>query len=71
MHVETILITMIQPYSPNGQYYNTKKKEVIRSWKKTVGRPRLRWEDDIRRDSSLLLNVRQLMRLTGNKDIWR
>jgi hypothetical protein len=50
MPVETIPITMIlRPYSPNGKYYNTpQKKEVIRSWKKTVGRPRLRW-GDIRR----------------------
>jgi hypothetical protein len=47
-----------------------KNTEVIRSWKKTVGRPRMRWED-IRRDSLLLLNVWQWWRLTGNKDTWR
>jgi hypothetical protein len=37
---------------------------------KTVGRPRLRWKD-IRRDSLLLLNVRQWRTLSENKDIWR
>jgi hypothetical protein len=35
-----------------------------------VGRPRLRWEDNIRRDS-LLLNVRGWRRWAGNRDFWR
>jgi hypothetical protein len=36
-----------------------------------VGRPRLRWEDNISRDSLLLLNIRGWRRLTGGRDIWR
>jgi hypothetical protein len=35
-----------------------------------VGRPRLRWEDNIRRDS-LLLNIREWRRRAGDRDIWR
>jgi hypothetical protein len=35
-----------------------------------VGRPRLRWEDNIRRDS-LLLNIRVGRRRAGDRDIWR
>jgi hypothetical protein len=49
-------------------------------WKKTcgkttteVGRPRLRWEDNMRRDSLLLLNVRdgQGIRISGGKILKR
>ena len=36
-----------------------------------VGRPRLRREDDIRRDSLLLLNRRGQRRLAGYRDFWR
>jgi len=34
-----------------------------------VGRPRLRWED-IRKDSSLLLNIRGWRRLAGGRNTW-
>jgi hypothetical protein len=34
-----------------------------------VGRPRLRWEDNIRRDS--LLNIREWRRWAGDRDICR
>jgi len=36
-----------------------------------VGRPRLKWVDNIRRDSSLLLNIRGWRRITRNRDIRR
>jgi hypothetical protein len=36
-----------------------------------VGRPRLRWADNIRRDPSLLLNIRGWRRVVGNRDIRR
>jgi hypothetical protein len=36
-----------------------------------VGRPWLRWEDNIRRDSLLLLNIRRWSRWAGDRDIWR
>jgi hypothetical protein len=39
--------------------------------RRPVGRPRLRWEDNIRRDSLLLLNVRGWRRGAGDRDIWR
>jgi hypothetical protein len=39
--------------------------------RRPVGRPRLRWEDSIRRDSLLLLNVRGWRRRAGDRDIWR
>ena len=32
-----------------------------------VGRPQLRWEENIRRDSSLLLNIREWRTLAGGK----
>jgi hypothetical protein len=35
-----------------------------------VGRPRQRWEDNMRRDSLLLLNIRGWKRLAGDNDIW-
>jgi hypothetical protein len=38
--------------------------------RRPVGRPRLRWEDNIRRDS-LLLNIRGWRRRAGDRDIWR
>jgi hypothetical protein len=38
--------------------------------RRSVGRPRLRWEDNIRRDS-LLLNIRGWRRWAGDRDIWR
>jgi hypothetical protein len=37
--------------------------------RRPVGRPRLRWEDNIRRDS--LLNIRGWRRWAGDRDIWR
>jgi hypothetical protein len=36
-----------------------------------VGRQRLRWEDNVRRDSLLLLNIRGWRRWAGDRDIWR
>jgi hypothetical protein len=39
--------------------------------RRPVGRPRLRWEDNIRRDSLLLLNIRGWRRRAGDSDIWR
>jgi len=39
--------------------------------RRPVGRPRLRWVDNIRRDSSLLLNIRGWSRVAGNRDIRR
>jgi hypothetical protein len=38
--------------------------------RRSVGRPRLRWDDNIRRDS-LLLNLRGWRRWAGDRDIWR
>jgi hypothetical protein len=38
--------------------------------RRPVGRPRLRREENIRRGSSLLLNIRERT-LSGGKDIWR
>jgi hypothetical protein len=38
--------------------------------RRPVGRPRLRWEDNIRRDS-LLLNIRGWRGWAGDRDIWR
>jgi hypothetical protein len=38
--------------------------------RRPVGRPRLRWEDNIRRDS-LLLNIRGWRRWAEDRDIWR
>jgi hypothetical protein len=37
--------------------------------RRPVGKPRLRWEENVRRDSSLPLNVR--WRLAGDRDIWK
>jgi hypothetical protein len=31
----------------------------------------LRWEDNNRRDSSLLLNIKGWKKLAGDRDIWR
>jgi hypothetical protein len=39
--------------------------------RRPVGRPRLRWEDNIRRDSLLLLNIRGWRRWGVDRDIWR
>jgi hypothetical protein len=39
--------------------------------RRPVGRPRLRWEDNIRRDSLLLLNIRGWRRWAGYRDVWR
>jgi hypothetical protein len=39
--------------------------------RRPVGRPRLRCEDNIKGDSSLLLNIRGWRRLAGHRDIWR
>jgi hypothetical protein len=39
--------------------------------RRPVERPRLRWEDNIRRDSLLLLNIRGWRRRAGDRDIWR
>ena len=39
------------------------------SWKRPTGRQRLKWED-IRRDSSLQLNIRGWWRLAEDSDIW-
>jgi hypothetical protein len=39
--------------------------------RRPVLRPRLRWEDIIRRDSLLLLNIRGWRRWAGDRDIWR
>jgi hypothetical protein len=38
---------------------------------RAVGRPWPRWEDNIRRDSLLLWNVREWRRLAEDRDIWR
>jgi hypothetical protein len=38
--------------------------------RRVVGRPRLRWEDNIRRHSLLLLNIRGWRRWAGNRNIW-
>ena len=35
-----------------------------------MGRQRLRWEGNIRRDCSLRLNIRGWWRLAGDSDIW-
>jgi len=35
-----------------------------------VGRPWLRWEDNIRRDSLLLWNIKRWRRLAEDRDIW-
>jgi hypothetical protein len=35
-----------------------------------MGRQRLRWEDKIRRDSSLQLNIKGWWRLARDSDIW-
>jgi hypothetical protein len=39
--------------------------------RRPVGRPRLRWEDNIRRESLLLLHIRGWRRWAGDRDIWR
>jgi len=39
--------------------------------RRPVGRPRLRWVDNIRRDSSLLLNIRGWRRPAGDRDTSR
>jgi hypothetical protein len=39
--------------------------------RRPVGRPRLRWEDNIKRDSLLLLNRRGWRRWAGDRDIRR
>jgi hypothetical protein len=39
--------------------------------RRPVGRPQLRWEDNMRRDSLLLLNIRGWRRWAGDRDIWR
>jgi hypothetical protein len=39
--------------------------------RRPVGRPRLRWKDNIRRDFSLLLNIKGWRKLAGDRDIWR
>ena len=39
--------------------------------RRPVGRPRLRWEDKLRKDSQLLLNIRGRRRLAKDRDIWR
>jgi len=44
----------------NGKFHGRRPME----------RQRLRWEGNIRRDSSLLLNIRGWWRLAGNSDIW-
>jgi hypothetical protein len=53
---------------------NTRIPEKIVNGKlhgrRPVGRPQLRW-DDIRRDCSVLLNIRGWRRLAGDRDIWR
>jgi hypothetical protein len=46
------------------------KTDGIFHGRRPVGRPRLRWED-VRTESSLLLNLRRWRRLAGDKDIWR
>jgi hypothetical protein len=38
--------------------------------RRPVGRPRFRW-NDIRKDSSLLLNITAWKRLAGDRDVWR
>ena len=48
-----------------------KAQNGIYQGRRPVGRPRLRWEHNINRDSSLLLNIRGWRRLTGGRDIWR
>jgi hypothetical protein len=49
---------------PSKKYLDVKLRG-----RRTVRRPRLRW-NDIRRDSSLLLNIKARNRLTGDTDIW-
>ena len=39
--------------------------------RRSVGRPRLRWEDNIRLYSSLLLNIRGWRGVVGDRDVWR
>jgi hypothetical protein len=39
--------------------------------RRPVGIPCLRWEDNIRRNSLLLLNIRGWRRWAGDRDIWR
>ena len=39
--------------------------------RRPVGRPRLRWKDKIRKNFSLLLNIRGWRRLAGAGDNWR
>ena len=39
--------------------------------RRPVGRPRLRWKENIRRDSSLLVNVSGWKRLSEDRDMKR
>jgi hypothetical protein len=39
--------------------------------RRLVGTLRLRWKDSIRRDSSLLQNIRGWRKLAGDRDIWK
>jgi hypothetical protein len=55
--------------------YNSRIQRKVLSGKfngrKSVGRTRMRWEDIIRRESFLLLNMRGWRRQEVKRDIWR
>jgi hypothetical protein len=59
-HVFRIGDTRILKKVLNGKFHG----------RRPTGRQRLRWEDNVRRDSSLQLNIRGCWRLAGCSDIW-
>jgi hypothetical protein len=48
-----------------------KAVDAILRGRRPVGRPRLRWEENIRRDSSLLATIKGCKRLSGDRDMKR
>ena len=45
----------------NGKFYNTRP----------VGKPRTRWEDVVRRDTSQILGIRRWRRRAEDREEWR
>jgi hypothetical protein len=57
-------------YRPNGSFLNTEKKmDGNFHGRKPVGRPLLRWEDNIRTESSMLLKLNGWRKLAEGTDI--
>lgn len=54
---------------------NSRIPKKVLDWnfrgRRPVGRPRLRWEENIKRDFSLLLSIRGWRRLEGAREMWK